>query len=341
MAELLNPAGSHEQGNVFLKLFLSHFDIADFDPSSVVVKVEFHTGAVNEDTGGRIDILITDARRNHIIIENKIYAREQDKQMQRYAKYGGEKAHLFFLTLEGVTSETADEVNYRPISYKEDILNWLENCKKEAVSLPILRETITQYIYLIKYLTNQTMNHKMQEEIVNLILSNRENFNSFITISETTTHVFATVLKSLEPKLNSVVSGQNLNVQIDLLDREWYKGFTYIGPQLEKYNIDIRFQFEGRGTENLIFGFRYIDKGSKKLTPKMIQEKFNNWFGGEAEGENFIAVAQWPDAEYRKWNKDNLYLIYNGAIDNQIKNVVNKMIEIINEVEQAESYKTK
>ena len=58
--------------------------------------------------------------------------------------------------------------------YKNDIIQWLEKCRKEAVTHSILRETITQYINLIKYLTHQTINENMEKEIVKL-----SNFYSF------------------------------------------------------------------------------------------------------------------------------------------------------------------
>jgi hypothetical protein len=79
--ELLNPAGSHLLGSVFLDAFIKavpkdaikdHLDI-----TSTKVFVEFYVGAINikNKTGGRIDILLKDGRGNTISIENKIDAR--------------------------------------------------------------------------------------------------------------------------------------------------------------------------------------------------------------------------------------------------------------------------
>jgi hypothetical protein len=39
--------------------------------------------------------------------------------------------------------------DYSLISYKEDILAWLDKCRKEVAVYPLIRETITQYINLI------------------------------------------------------------------------------------------------------------------------------------------------------------------------------------------------
>jgi hypothetical protein len=188
IANLLNPKGSHDQGDVFLKLFYAELDkskllkINNFICNDANVKVEKHTEY------GYIDIIVTDKKNNAIIIENKIYAEDQEKQLLRYHNYGN-KYHkdsfvLLYLTLDGKDAtqkskgETIDgieglkENQFERISYSHFIKNWLEECKEKSVNHPILRETITQYINLIKYLTHQTINNKMGKEIINSMLQN-------------------------------------------------------------------------------------------------------------------------------------------------------------------------
>ncbi|MBK8328979.1 MAG: hypothetical protein IPL09_05805 [Bacteroidetes bacterium] len=65
--------------------------------------------------------------------------------------------------------------DYFNISYKDHISNWLQFCKKEAVDQPMLREIIKQYIFLINKLTNQMSDQKISTEIINEIISSREN----------------------------------------------------------------------------------------------------------------------------------------------------------------------
>jgi hypothetical protein len=57
------------------------------------------------------------------------------------------------------------------ISYKTEILNWLEKSAKEAYGLPNIQYILDHYIKIIKYLTNQNSNNKMKEEILEFILS--------------------------------------------------------------------------------------------------------------------------------------------------------------------------
>ena len=91
IANLLDPKGSHGCGDAFLRAF---FEIALKDlaypfedctpPHSYT---EYYTGPIAGDTGGRIDILVKSSHYG-LIIENKIYAGDQDKQLTRYDNYG-------------------------------------------------------------------------------------------------------------------------------------------------------------------------------------------------------------------------------------------------------------
>lgn len=175
ISELLNPNGSHGLGNVFQKHFLR---LLDFEiEEELTVQTEVHIG------DGRIDITLESAS-YFLAIENKIYAADQDRQIERYCKYAHEQkrqiSHVFYLTLYGTEAsegstydiELSDEANkgYRLLSYRDDIVKWLAQCLKEASDKPILRETIKQYLVLVKKLTDQ----KMEAELLETILKNYE-----------------------------------------------------------------------------------------------------------------------------------------------------------------------
>lgn len=127
--------------------------------------------------GGRMDLVIKDPKGEVIVIENKIFAPEQENQIQRY-KNAYPNGMIFFLTLDGKDSISAGNLvvdeDYHLICYEKTIINWLELCLKETFNQPILRETLKQYIVLIKKLTNQSTNKKMSEEIIQIINDNFE-----------------------------------------------------------------------------------------------------------------------------------------------------------------------
>ena len=189
IANLLDPKGSHGCGDAFLRAF---FEIAlkgtayPFESSTPPNSyTEHYIGPIAGDTGGRIDILVESSRYG-LIIENKIYAGDQDKQLTRYDNYGKEtfgadKYLLAYLTLygydaskESTATKSAEEVGYLRLSYAEDILRWLEQCARLAYDKPLVRESLNQYIRTIKQLTYQDMNQENIQTIIDLAVDHPE-----------------------------------------------------------------------------------------------------------------------------------------------------------------------
>ena len=189
IANLLDPKGSHGCGDAFLRAF---FEIALkertylFEDCTLLHSyTEYYTGPIAGDTGGRIDILVTSSDYG-LIIENKIYAGDQDKQLTRYDNYGkeifGADGYLLvYLTLygcdaskESTATKSAEEVAYLRLSYAEDILRWLKQCVRLANNKPLVRESLNQYIRTIKQLTYQDMNPKNIQKIIDLAVDHPE-----------------------------------------------------------------------------------------------------------------------------------------------------------------------
>jgi hypothetical protein len=173
LAELLNPHGTHQKGNLFLNLFLNTINIStQLDIKSVKVKVEHSIGGRNDDlkTGGRIDIFIYDKYHNCISIENKIDAGDQFAQVERYCNYKTSQNTVVYLNKYGdePSVESKGELiagkDFHIISYKEHIINWLHSCIVESENLPNLNNSIKQYLILIKKMTN-SMDNKEKEEM--------------------------------------------------------------------------------------------------------------------------------------------------------------------------------
>jgi hypothetical protein len=114
-----------------------------------------------------------------ICIENKIHAGDQEFQIKRYCSCKTAKNTVYYLTLTGEEpsefsrEELKSDDDYILISYKEHIQKWLELCLKEVVNFTNLRETINQYILLIKKLT-YTLNKEQQVELTSIMLNNLE-----------------------------------------------------------------------------------------------------------------------------------------------------------------------
>lgn len=181
VGELLNPKGSHLKGSLFLTLFIQAIGYKGlFDTSSALLTLEKSIGVKNDKLrmGGRIDIYLADANGYTISIENKIYAGDQETQIERYVNHNKEKNAVYYLTRNGNSASDGSKGGFEEgreyfcISYRSTMVQWLEKCLKESAEQPLLRESIKQYIILIKKITNQLTDNKMEEEIEALIGNN-------------------------------------------------------------------------------------------------------------------------------------------------------------------------
>jgi hypothetical protein len=196
IAELLNPSGRHYQGDAFLRIFVEKvLGIDSFDYQEAKVTTEY----VIKDNR-RIDILIT-SRNNIIPIEVKIYADDQENQCHDYHNYfsaDNRYDNLFYLTLDGhAPSEYSasglspiydtefnedneaiiigyEEINQ--ISFKENIIEWLEECIRlpSVINISSIREIISQLIDVLKTLTDQL--EENMETSVKEIIKEREEY---------------------------------------------------------------------------------------------------------------------------------------------------------------------
>lgn len=136
----------------------------------------------------RIDGLICEHNKYAIIIENKIHgAKEQSEQLSRYIKkckslgYSLSKIFVIYITrtqYEHASEQTWGDFKdsfsnqYVDISYKEDIIDWLDEYYQE---IPRKEEDLASGIYQYKaYLIQLTNNYKykkMDPNIKNLITS--------------------------------------------------------------------------------------------------------------------------------------------------------------------------
>jgi hypothetical protein len=333
IAELLNPKGRHGQGSVFLKLFFEGIsDLEnlkkDFDFENAKVLVEEHAGLINEEytVGGFVDIVIKGIG-NQIVIENKIYAGDQLKQLLRYKK-AYPKCKLLYLTLDGKEpskesyegeSEILTLEQIILVSYHTNIVNWLEKCLEKMHSLPIIRETLVQYLHLIKKLTNQTTNDKMSEEIVELL---EKDIRGSFEISNN--------ISNLKDKLYSDLI-QNLKLT---------KGFTVVDTANSGYfGVDFKCEDIDR-VISVLFG--KVNKGYNSVScgylidNKDVSEILKNDYKSRGFTVNEGWVYKWLKS--RSWGDDPK--IWEDVAQGKDGEIYKEIIEIIEEIIKIESLKT-
>ncbi len=179
IAYLLNPQAEHNCGDAFLKLFIKKlFSPIELDTSNIKVTPEKSIGELDKkfyEKGGRIDILIEDGYKRAIIIENKIFAQDQPKQLYRYNNYANDKQdgyvdyRILYLTRFG-SAPSADSTNgitkYECISYIDTVKSWLKECLKICEAKNRIYDFIEQTISAIDKICKQTI---VDEEIENAI----------------------------------------------------------------------------------------------------------------------------------------------------------------------------
>lgn len=235
-------------GYEFLLSFLKNIglDLVDIDKSSIKIERE---KAVHD---GRLDLYI-EFRANDelysIAIENKIYAGDQNKQLDRYLDYldmlnKGNEKYLYYLTLDGhdPSSESCSNLSkVINISYSENILNWIGEAISISAKEATLREVLVQYEELLEKICGKDIDYTM--EIKDYILKNADNYD------------FA---KSLETGLTEA--------KVELQDKFWKRLEARLEEHLSKeYGLDMSKVDKTKeiGTSNKWYSLNLIKKKSR------------------------------------------------------------------------------
>lgn len=219
IAFLLNPKENHNQDVKFLNLFLEEIGEETIQQNeNFDVITEFPT-----DQGRRIDIVLKSNKR-FIPIEVKIYASDQKEQCVHYynyshSNYNAEK--VFYLTpYEHMPDESSKGdlklgETLKLITFKEQILNWLENCEKDNSNYtPMLLELIRELKIAIRKFCGLVENKEMNEELLKEILKNENNLEA------------AKAIYSVGQEIKPILLWENFCKKIELKLGDWHK-FNY------------------------------------------------------------------------------------------------------------------
>ena len=190
--EVLRPDGQHGMKDTFLKdFFKTVLKVDNYDKTAKIFQ-ECHIDP-KDDNYGRLDLCIeTDSARYPI--EIKIYADDQDHQMERYHKFAKRKSEVsqvYYLTLNGHSpSEKSlgklSENDVICISFAKEIHAWLNNCidianHKHAQDVVAV---INQYQTLLNKLTDEQQDDVYMDAINKLISSSKENYECAVAFEK-------------------------------------------------------------------------------------------------------------------------------------------------------------
>jgi hypothetical protein len=158
---------------------------------------------------GRVDIVIH-LRDHLILIENKVDAEDRSWQLKNYADIGeasGKTWHLWYLTKKGTDASEHSHrgVNYRRVSYREHILEWLEQCVTSSTDTPALQHALIQYRNLVRKITGKSMTHTTRTALIDL-LSVGENLKAADAIAEALPYAKGAVLFNFFQTIQNALS---------------------------------------------------------------------------------------------------------------------------------------
>ncbi|MGM0947157.1 MAG: PD-(D/E)XK nuclease family protein [Bacteroidota bacterium] len=300
---LLDPKAGHFQGGKFLKFFFEAVGIKE-DPQGFTVEIEKHVGKRDWGTveGGRIDLLISNSsEKPAFAIEVKIYAGEQEKQLQRYHKYlnrfyPNQSSKVYFLTLYGDQSREHKAFDkYQSISFGDDILKWIESCRLASIDQPIIRETLTQYIANIKRLTNQNQNDEMSNEIIKLITSSSQSIKAFETLLNSQHSLYQEFGEQLISSIKKIPGFED-RFRIEFPKRKIPNPGSEIYFWLKGSSIE-RITLYWQSGNTVLIGMYKDLSPDKQIVDKEIREKFNNKISNHLKLGKYLQVGE----AYHNW----------------------------------------
>lgn len=233
---------------------------------------------------GRADIFIEGKNGEKIIIENKIYAHEGYRQIEKYQKYlfEKEKGLIIFLTLNGRSAriKKVSDVCVISLSYSHDILRWLKRCILNLKISDVMRsEIFLYYLYLNVFCTEYIVCNELVKQFWNEPKYFKEWFESgsFVGINDPKRmRMYRNVLmRSIVLKIkcwleNSGELKGKIEQYCEDFSNSKYPGFCIVLKNsnpiqtTDKVKVDVkkclRFQIESWGSEcpQLAYGISYL-----------------------------------------------------------------------------------
>lgn len=287
---LLNPCGEHYQDDLFLKLFLDSISLKKWfgDTSNAEVYKEYKN----------IDIYITNNNK-HIIIENKIWARDQGTQIARYieaiaevdssdegeSSVEYENIAVVYLApyikepeakslgkwkIQGefLVDDDNNQVGFKAISYDNEMIDWLDSALNEAGGISNLRMAIECYTDVVKRLTGQKENTMDLHAFFNK-KGNEQFLDIALKLVARQDEVLCAHIKAIIKAIEKIIKNDYKEYVIEVYDDAlftWHNDFDEIN------NFCFYIAAEIDDKEKMWIGvylWNYNTKQTTKLTPKL------------------------------------------------------------------------
>ncbi len=191
---------------------------------------------------------------------------------------------------------------------------------KETASLPHVRETISQYLFLVRELTEQSNSQSMNEELIKHITANQDSLSSFFSLLQQDANVKASLTNLLVDQLVEAarLEGLHRDEPSKTLSRQQYSAIYFTSDILTNSNLKIGFEFEYNDYRSLDFGFRNtsVEKKSPSKCLEELYKLFSEQFPTFPPAQR---SALWPayanfESPYENWQEEAFLEIISGQI---------------------------
>ena len=347
IASLLDPNGDHYKNDLFLKLFLETCGIDDFsiDTSTATVFKEFK----------HIDIYISDGKK-HIILENKVYAKDQPTQIARYIytiqKEGVKESDsvkdedicVLYLHPDGKLPDNQSfgdyhakllgenpSIKFKVISYGNEILKWIDRCKNEVSNITDLNVFLSQYKDVIEMIYDRykRIDEMNNEDLVKIFKDNYRAVSDIVSNYEQTRRkIIDEFFKNISDNLKGIYKKED-GFEIcypNSIIKDYGKNCQPIKITQKRWELfDFAIEFLDKDLKSPIIGFVKNEK-SKSIELKCIT------MDGKKIKDNYWIV--YKDITRDDICKDIVKENFKKALLDDIKNFINEFNEKISNLNQ-------
>lgn len=368
IGSLLNINGLHYQKELFLEKFMEILKITEFEfnieESNLFLEYQ------------NIDLYLTDGIK-HIIIENKIYAGDQKNQIKRYYDTIKDENKdleyndilVIYLSIDRLQPSNyslgnlAIKDNYlidnnekiaifKNINYKNEILNWLDNCLHEIQNITNLNESIQQYKNVVEKINNNYEEKVMSQKE---FLLKKDNLKLAIglenSIKEAKCEIQFLFWEELQTQLTNnghqfdFVDYKSDEIEIKNKIKEYYyKNNKYYGLSKKIIDIDDKYSliFYIEVDKDIVFGFSIAENGKRnyickqrdfdQITKQIISHNSIKW---NATSQEWWICWKYPKNRlgFYRFDSDIIFNLNNNEKRVQIVgNLVEEIILTMNEI---------
>jgi hypothetical protein len=190
----------------------------------------------------------------------------------------------------------------------------------------MLRESISQYINLIKYLTNQTTSHNMQTKVTAII---KENLEASFLIKANLGATLDILSREFGDQVEAAFAGSEFDCTYEIDFCRNYSGIWFYHRDWKYVKIGFQFQTTNH---NLLYGFTKHHNELNEVIPippglALALSSIGNNIKKES---NWWAWQQYIDQPYADWTKIEAWqAIEDGTMLDMIQHHVKKLNEIV------------